>query len=504
MRILRLFPDTNLFLQCKSLDEVSWDEWPDFDEIHLIVSHVVQREIDHRKIGHNARTTRRARKTATRFRRIVQHTPTGEVIRPANPRVVLLVSTHYWHTPDLPLDYTINDNQLVGILHAAVTEHCGEDVRLLTHDVFPLATARGLGLQADSIPDTWLLEPEPTSHEKRIRELEGELRLLQTKEPRCFVECQTTEGEAVDAIHVEYDYFPELSQGQIDDLMQIIVHVFPEHSDFGPSETRTRTVRSGLLRYQQSYVPVEAKDIERYQREYRRWLGRCRSIVARYHSILQKGTHLERIVFLLRNAGTRPADDVLISFVSSGGFQIVVSGNRDYDNQGSLIDGNLECELKEWPRPPEGQWTSSLQQIAAGLQSLNRDPFTPSPSVLEHRPPFRTPDLPNLRQDPNEFYFRDGEAGTPGNRASLTCDQLRHGPTVETFSVDICDVDPVGATGAISCHVEAANLSKLVTKTVPLTASTKIMDTFSRAKQEIESLLRTTQLAEQSRSRRVK
>ena len=36
-RILYLFPDTNLFIQCRPLSELGWDRWGAFDEIHLIV-----------------------------------------------------------------------------------------------------------------------------------------------------------------------------------------------------------------------------------------------------------------------------------------------------------------------------------------------------------------------------------------------------------------------------------------------------------------------------------
>ena len=504
MRILRLFPDTNLFLQCKSLNDLTWQEWSDFDEIQVIVCHVVQREIDRRKTGHNERTTRRARKTAARLRSIIQETSTGEVIRPASPRVLLLVSPHYWHTPDLPLDYTINDHQLVGVVHAATTQHHGEDVRLLTHDVFPLSTARGLGLHAEIIPDTWLLAPEPTSHEKKLLELQEELRILHAKEPRCIVDCQTSDGTTVDKIDIEYEFFPPLSPGQVNDVMQVITDVYPEKSDFGPLNTRKRTSNLGLLRFEETYLPVEAEDIKHYRKKYRKWRERCQSIVAQYHSILQERNDLERIVFVLRNMGTRPAEDVLISFMASGQLQIIVGCDSDANSHETSSDANLKCELTQWPIPPKGKWTSSLAQIAAGFQSLNRDPFGLVRPDLDSRPPFRPSDLTHLRRDPNDFRFRDGEAGMPDSRVSLTCDQLRHGEKVESFSVDVCNVAARGATGAISCQVEAANLSTMVRKVIPVTVNAKTMDTFSCVQQEIALLLGKTAVAGPSAATHVK
>ena len=48
-KILYLFPDTNLFVQCKPLQELNWSEWSDFTEVHLIVCRPVTREIDNQK-----------------------------------------------------------------------------------------------------------------------------------------------------------------------------------------------------------------------------------------------------------------------------------------------------------------------------------------------------------------------------------------------------------------------------------------------------------------------
>ena len=36
-KTLYLFPDTNLFIQCKPLAELDWSEWSEFTEISLIV-----------------------------------------------------------------------------------------------------------------------------------------------------------------------------------------------------------------------------------------------------------------------------------------------------------------------------------------------------------------------------------------------------------------------------------------------------------------------------------
>ena len=66
-RALYLFPDTNLFIQCLPLQQIDWTQWDDFDEVHLLVSRPVQREIDNQKNRGNDRVGQRARKTYQTF-----------------------------------------------------------------------------------------------------------------------------------------------------------------------------------------------------------------------------------------------------------------------------------------------------------------------------------------------------------------------------------------------------------------------------------------------------
>ena len=47
--VVYLFVDTNLLVQCCSLGNLDWSDWNEFDEVRLIVSKPVQREIDHLK-----------------------------------------------------------------------------------------------------------------------------------------------------------------------------------------------------------------------------------------------------------------------------------------------------------------------------------------------------------------------------------------------------------------------------------------------------------------------
>ena len=69
--VVYLFADTNLLIQGRSLEELDWSAWNEFDEVRLIVSSPVLREIDYRKNKGNDRVSKRARAASATFREIL-------------------------------------------------------------------------------------------------------------------------------------------------------------------------------------------------------------------------------------------------------------------------------------------------------------------------------------------------------------------------------------------------------------------------------------------------
>ena len=500
MRILRLFPDTNVFLQCKNLNELDWSAWSDFDEIHLIVCHVVQREIDRHKTGHKGRSTKRARSTASRFRKIILGHPGSDVVRREKPLVFLYVDHQYSHSSTLPLDYTINDNQLVGTVHAASVANPRDDVRLVTHDTFPLATARGLGLKAEVVPDEWLLPPETTTHEKTIRELQARLDLLRAQEPRCTIEWLDIKDNDLQIIEHEHSHFPAIDDAAVSQLLQRIEAEFPLQTDFGMSAPQRRTVEPRhipIVQYQEEYVPAKEEDIKQYREKYSEWIDECRTMLANYHFNLQRIVRRKRALLALKNVGTRPAKDALVTLTVGGQFHIVVHDDSSADLAPNAPDYELERHIGKHPNPPRGRWVSSLSQLTAVLGSMNWnaiDSLTPSGG---HTSSFRIPEIPSVGNDPNEFYFSDGNPGTPEQYIRLGCDQWRHGGSHERFAVEITGIGSNDRKGVVTCRVEATNLSESVTKVIPVAIVAREMDTISHAVRDLDSVLRKTHAAEQ-------
>ena len=241
------FVDSNLFFQCHPLEQLDWTPWDAFEEVRLIVSTPVLREIDYRKNKGNDRVGIRARAASAMFREMLEDG--HKVVRASNPRVVLSVEPQHAYSRDLEerLNYQERDDQLVGTVYEFSHGHPDRDVRLLTHDTTPLYTARGLGVAADVISDDWLLPPETTATEKELASLKTAYSHLKKAEPSISIRCMGQSNTEIERYHASYTWFEPLTGPQVDELMQRLKDHFPLETDFGSRETAERAVtRTGL------------------------------------------------------------------------------------------------------------------------------------------------------------------------------------------------------------------------------------------------------------------
>jgi hypothetical protein len=84
-----LFPDTNVFLQCRALHEMPWREAVAAGAVDLWIAAPVQDEIDRLKGDGNQRRARRARDANRLFRDILDAPQEALTVRESGPRVTL-------------------------------------------------------------------------------------------------------------------------------------------------------------------------------------------------------------------------------------------------------------------------------------------------------------------------------------------------------------------------------------------------------------------------------
>ncbi len=344
-----LFVDTNLLIQCRPLGELDWSPWDSFEEVQLIVSRPVLREIDYRKNKGNDRVGNRARAVAAMFRKMIN--AGQKVVHTSSPRVILAVEPQHSYAKELKdlLNYQERDDQLIGTVYEFKQCNQDKDVRLLTHDTNPLFTAKGVALKADMIPDNWLLPPENTETERKLAALKAENALLKRAEPSFAIWCVDASGTETERYEDSYAWFEPLSDAQVDELMQRLKNCFPMQDDFGSRVQAERaaahTAIETIMGIKQVFTPATDEEIAQYRDEaYPQWLERCEYVLRNHHRALQRKTPILKFTFLSQNRGTRPATDALVTIEAEGNFNVTPPLHDGQDEEQNDEDISLAKE----------------------------------------------------------------------------------------------------------------------------------------------------------------
>jgi hypothetical protein len=508
--IINFFVDTNLLVQCRPLEQLDWSPWASFEEVRLIVSSPVIREIDYRKNKGNDRVGNRARAASAMFREILKDGQ--KIVRDSDPRVILSVEPQHLYSKELEdrLNYQERDDQLLGTVYEFSQHNQGGDVWLLTHDTIPLYTAQSLGLVAVMIPDDWLLPPENTESEKELAALKAENARLKKAEPSFAIRCldgAESEGRRYEG---SYTWYEPLTDAEIDQLMQRLKDRFPLETEFGPGEPTERDApqTSGIRipRMKQVFTPATDEEIAKYRDEaYPLWLEHCEKVLRNHHTTLQHEQPMLEFTFLAENKGTRPATNAFITIEAQGNFQIKPPPYKDLDEK--QADDARHQETEGLPRPPVapcGQWCTSIgdrphspfQALSALDRSLYGVTGMIDPGVRPFDVPFlRSPIIQPKAHDPNAFFYKPDRPMMPQNSFSLECDQWRHQDEEEPFIGEIhVPTDQDQVRGALECRIQASNLSKAASLLIPVQITVEHVSALEQAKELVEALAGRPQL----------
>lgn len=449
---LYLFPDTNLFIQCKSLNELDWSEWANFSEIHLIVCHPVLREIDNQKNRRNGRVSRRARKTHSLFRDIAINEKDYELIQKNGPKVKLFLEPLIGPCSELSdrLDHSKPDDEIVGCLFTYVKQYPEADVRLLTHDSGPMMTAKSLGLSFIPVKEDWILPPENNEANREIVRLKNEIAQLKKAEPEFHIKCLDSNDIEVNSLEIKYPIYEPLSERNISEFVDLLRSKLSPVTIFSPRESEARLYPGFLRRWN--------KAISKYKDEkYPSWIKKCEDFLSGLHQKLEEQAK-PSFCFLVENRGTRPGNNALIYIASKGDFKICPPEKRE-----------TILRLPSPPKPPQEE------EILNKLRY--RDSILPNltPSYL----PLSTySNMRENRRDPNSFYYKPKRSVTPVESFCLECEQWRHGTDAEYFVGDIfIDSSLNKISGALECVIHAENLSDPVRIVVPVKIAVKKINT---------------------------
>ena len=409
---LYIFPDTNLFIQCRPLGELDWSDWAEYKEIHLVVCRPVQREIDEQKKHGNNRVARHARATYKLFRDIIRGQQGYHLVRGSNPIVKLYLEGLSLPSQDLKgvLDYSKPDDEVIGCLHRFLKDNPDVDALLLTHDGGPMMTANSLGIPYVAVKDDWLLAPENNELERENAKLRARVAELEHTEPKFKIWLVNDAGKEGQSIDAEYHVYKPMSGEEVAACMRDLQGKFPLATDFGSPDPEDRDggfVASGQF-IRRVYTPATDEAIVKYRDEdYPKWTRKCEDFMLNLHDTLQAGFPQPSFTFMVANEGTRPARDTLINLISGGSLKVCPPPVRLEDE---AEEDNTEASIPDPPMAPKGTWRVQSSRdyfTSALLASVN--PFSGlmgSQSLRVLSPTLLPGARSNPRRDPNGFYYK--------------------------------------------------------------------------------------------------
>jgi hypothetical protein len=177
------------------------------------------------------------------------------------------------------------------------------------------------------IPDEWLLPPETTDAEKKIKELENELARLRRTEPDFRIRCLDRDHKEAEKIEIEVPRYLPLTGEEVAGLMGRISSRFPMATEFGSQEPdeRNQGIRTTVIGYtKEIFAPATDEEISSYKNEkYPKWLGDCERILRDCNNLLERRVRRPAFIFSVANDGIRPAKDALITIEAKGRFEIM-------------------------------------------------------------------------------------------------------------------------------------------------------------------------------------
>lgn len=526
--------DTNLFFECRKLEDLPWAELG-AEVVVIALTKPVIGEIDKHKRG-GGRTRKRALETFGRVREILTANETEAIIRDASPRVILRLVPALRPDQGLAdiLDYSLNDDRIIGIACAIAKRDSGTLVALLTDDGGAAATAQSVGLDFVLIDASWKRPAEQTTEAKMIADLKKDLAVYRAQEP----DIQVRNVLADEAPTKVLRRVPlALPNETIDRLMERLEAGCPPKDDWTAPENETHADGTVI-----TYKPADPETIETYRTEiYPNWLAACRSILETLHEgRVERETEI-KLTFGVLNKGSRPASKMRIAFEARGNVMIKRPSSEDADPEKQAAVG-APRPMPVLPRPPEPpKWSRTVSKptrpskgvdlstagiaaqqglildsaIAKALRThdlgavagLNhpglRDVFRLPSAVedlfarqsdfaalisrdqldagrLEASPmrldSMRFSSILHEKHDPEGFYAQNWMRGELVRSGAYVCDLFRHLSAEELFEVNVLFPEEGDVTGVVICTVHAENLTEPVEMKIPVSRTIEEVD----------------------------
>jgi rRNA-processing protein FCF1 len=355
--------DTNTFLHYVSLEQVGWNElFPDQNVVLCICPPVI-RELNKNK---DTPRTSKMRERATAALRKIDIWADSSVPMTLREAVEVRFRVH-----DSGIDFAahnlvreIADDHLIATLIELKAEVFPTRVVLLTKDTGLKLKARALGFSVKSLPDSALLPDEVLPSEKKIKELETQVRELQNTRPK--LRLSFSGGSS--SLNLSFQRAELLAESDIVNRLACLRNEFPMMGERAkkPSPSAGPDYLQALLGATSVLSAVSPESIQIYNsglevffREYEQYLAKLAVFYARE-------SRTAAINIILANDGSCPAEDVDIFMHFPDGFELY--GEDDYEK---------EPEAPKPPRKPRSILEEATRFPVGGLNFADHGLYAP-------------------------------------------------------------------------------------------------------------------------------
>jgi hypothetical protein len=438
--------DTNGLVSCRDLKDLNKKDWAPItqdDEIHIIIPHTVNREID--KLKEDGRARRRAERARAANTLLKELSTTGvpKIMRATNPeiRISLAPLFNKRHPEIAEFDLDSEDSRIVAETKILLHDNPDLSISLITHDGGMFQLAKVYGVPVYDIPTTWLLGPEPDEPARRVQDLERRLKRYENQEP--ILEFSVAFETAVrnEPPLIKQVLYGPLSSEQTDQLIATARDIHPLKVSFEEPSAFERSFNP-LSRW----IPPSSSEIERYQQtDYPAWIEQLGSTLQILHVRLDRPSI--PITIFLKNTGSRPASSLTVRFQLFEGAHFLPPDAKPSERLVNL-------KLPTPPDAPSGRWESPFfnpRNLVTDLTSFNFE----GPSTADHLAKISA----GRRSD--QFYWIGGRPTVASATWSFECEDFRHQEESEPFAA-LVDIprELQRKEFSLECVASAANLTE--------------------------------------------
>ena len=359
-----VFVDTQIFLHFKPIAQIEWCELLGAKPVTVVVAPIVISELDKKKIDKDPKMRKRASRAIRDIQDLIEGSESGTSAK-------LRENVDLVYCPVEPTDFANNqldpshpDDRLIASLFSYQNNYPQAECILLSEDAGCRLKANARKIQLLRMPDSLKLPEEPDPSEKRIRELEDEIRQLKQSVPNLAL------AFLGNTTKVEHSIRSDMSQPSDLLSLQQIKQRFPKIPDNFLESTSSRVAyRTISHRSNLDFLDsAKQKAIDKYNTNLDRYFLAYRSYHENAIANIRAMRNSISLNLILKNDGWSPAMDI----------RVILS----FPNKISIYHNDAPPASPTEPPPPDKPDLHQVGRVSSGaLFASEYDPCRNEPMI---------------------------------------------------------------------------------------------------------------------------